>query len=804
MRKPWFKSALAALCLLIPSLILIPLHAAAQGSVSAAGATLPAATAPSPEITQVEVRGLDGNSKKATFTLAVIGEHLCKSGDTLRVEFAIQGTKIPAVGENPECIDGKEVTINGNSTAPTEITAISLIINGHKISSKGYNVSIRPNPPAPKLDVFQIKFDHQKNTEFPNLHTLLVTKESGAPGVGFSSDANRMRVEFLPAGATDINILPSNEQQMDIHFIAAADYEPKNVLVTVYDGTDLATRKPTAIAEPAQDKKPAEDPNAPKISSVETAFLERSQGRGQLRIYGQKFGDYPPPPYPADQYLLHCLARPSITRNEDPCNPVDQTASTATSNQGQKQGSGRQQDCEKFLQEQNRLLKDSTSLPQELKDKLKDDEKTNLWPFWSEEIRRQATVAISSRNPDVKVCKSEIININDRMIDVYFEFPRYFGYSLPFRLTGVEVLIQKSQQELKQTEKRQNLTATVTGPFTTVYVANQPTGPKDNPNLKYSYHVLDQKSANVLLGRGIADNFYVLQVSVQNAGSKKVAISLAGIEAEVEWARGHKEKKDQGEDVPNISKDKGEDVTKTSKDEGEDITKTSYVEGPPTISPTALGAVSAYFDAYTKNKGKRAVFFNVLDALTLVGTALVPYTGPSFKDAEVFWSGGFVPGTHKALGDITGQQLQNLTSLSWQNIETVAPGGGPLKKYIYIQKSAQFAAAPIIVDGKERHTIKQITNLLDLEITAYEVDDSEAKKATPETKPDSGNTDKEKSGSTGGGAAATGDDTAAGAKPKTSGSTGAEDKTKDKKKKENKTSQKKTKDQGVKDKTSRQ
>ena len=140
-----------------------------------------------------------------------------------------------------------------------------------------------------------------------------------------------------------------------------------------------------------------------------------------------------------------------------------------------------------------------------------------------------------------------------------------------------------------------------------------------------------------------------------NKGSKKIAVSLAGIEAEVEWARGR----------PDDSKD----------------SKVSYIEGPPTVSPSPL-AVSAYFDAYNKSKGKRAIFFNVLDALTLVGTSLVPVTGPSFKDAQVFWSGGFVPGVHKAMGDISGQQLQNLTSLGrtsrpsrlgaalWRNIFT--------------------------------------------------------------------------------------------------------------------------------------
>ena len=715
-------------------------------------------TVPAPKITDVQVLSSPtGDAKKTSLALDITGEHLCKPGEKPRVEFLING-KSTLEGKDTDCPNEKEVVATAELAMPSEITEVRILTNGKPIRSQGYKVSIRPNAPPPQLKEFQIKFDHQKNAQFPNLHSVLITKESGDPGVGFDVNPNHMQVELIPTGATDLKVVQSNEQQMNLHFVAAADYVPQEVVVTVFSSSDLDHRQPIAVAKPFQEKKTV-DPDQPSISSVDLLFLERSQGRGRIRINGTAFGKYDPPPYPVDQYLRTHLQLPSI-QGTDPDNPstIRKECLEAIANAKKYQALIQQEHAVREPGSEDLPLRPVSDADECDKDTARAATAEALttipydkWPAWQEKIRQAVEITLTSRNPDLRIDKTVIININDEMIDVYFEFIRQRGFSEPLRLKNVQVTFLKKQQQSTETAKGEAATATVTGPALKAYTAQSDIGPKSSAQLTFDYTMLDDKQANVMLGKGIAQNFYVLKVSVVNDGTKKVSVPLAAIQAEVEWARG----KEAGDSNPNAPSD-ADDTSNTRVD---------YLEGATTVTPSPLGAVSAYFDAYNKNKGKRAVFFNILDALTVAGAALVPYTGPSFKDAQVFWSGGFVPAVHKGLGDISGQQLQNLTTLSWQNIESIPPQGGSLMKLIYIQKSPQFQNQPVTLNGKKRQTKKVITNLLNLDITGFEIEESQATQATHQS------ADQNKgASSTGNSAAGTGGSTT----PTTAGSTGAE------------------------------
>jgi hypothetical protein len=150
-----------------------------------------------------------------------------------------------------------------------------------------------------------------------------------------------------------------------------------------------------------------------------------------------------------------------------------------------------------------------------------------------------------------------------------------------------------------------------------------------------------------------------------------------------------------------------------------------YVEGPETQTPVPLEDVSAFFDAYQKQHGKRAKLFNALTGLTTFGATLIPFVGPSFKDAHVVFTGGFIPGLRQAIGDLSGQQLQNLTGRSWQNVEVIADHGGSITKYIFIQRGEQ------VFNGNIPPNVHQlIMNFRGIEVTGYEVIESTAKQAT--------------------------------------------------------------------------
>lgn len=670
--------------------------------------------------------------QNAKFQLIILGTNL---GDTPGDVSVTLKAKAPAASILPkvDAAKGGELDVSGEAALNTQITAIEVKVKDATVSSDGFQINIIPTPPAPKVSTFQIKFDHSVDKTFTNLHTMVVTKTGGDGS--FDSHRNHMHVELAPPGATDLQIVDVNEQQMELHFIALPDYQPSQVLVTVYNGSDLDTRQAVAVAQPAP-STPAADPNQPKISRVDVVFLNRSQGNGRVRIYGSGFGKgYKPAPYPVDDYLYYCLQREDIN----------------SSDRRPQRRAFRRSGCERLTNPKfvatTLQSRDGNIFGNDFQNP------ESKWRGWRENVRGKITVTLNSRNTDLRIERVEIIDVNDSYIDVYFEFTRYPQYSMPFRLGGVTVLVQKINEQTTSSKADDGVTVNVVNSAPKTYQAYQDVGKAPNPDLTYRYTVLDKNYVNKLLGRGIADNFYVLQVAMVNSGTKKVSVPLAAIQAEVEWARGSKEPRNRGNQNTNSSSNQQTPATtadpttgsrsgatdpatysdsggETGEPDTEEEVHTSYLEGPPTVSPARLAAVSAHFDAYQKTVGLRARIFNILDGLTTFGAALVPFAGPSLQDAHTVVTGGFIPGLHKAVGDLSSQQLQNLTALSWQDTESIASGGGSIEKLIYIQRYAQFSSETVKFYGTPKKVEKQITNLLDLDITGYEVNESTGAQAT--------------------------------------------------------------------------
>lgn len=668
---------LSVAILVVPILLLLP-------SLCLSQALQEPQNSQKPTITDVRFVSLMPPSPddRAAFVLVIEGNNFPKP-ENAKVELE---PKDPAfsVTSSLSSASATEILINGNAKVGTEITRV-VLADGNRIiaSTKGLTISIKANKSLDSLTPFEIKFDHQKNKDFPNLHSLVVTREAGESNAGFASNPHWMTVDLLPTGATDLRVVQSNAQQLDLHFVAAADYEPKSVSITVYDGSDLDRRSPLYVAIPKK-----EDPEQPKITGTEISFIDRSLGIGRFHIYGKGFGDYATPPYPVEDYLRNCLEPfDDETLFEDANSRLGECAHIL-------RGHVTRLDEERDKIKMHDLVYSKTSPILLVKNASPEVEE------WKQQIHKSVTVGVSSRNPDIRVEKVEVLNVNDKMIDVFFEFERYAYFALPFRMADATVTVKKRVQKTTQTVKSDSVTGTVAVAKEETYsVAYQP-GPKRDSNLSYRYTVLDRGSANTLVGKGIADNFFVLQLSVVNKGDKKITIPLSAIQAEVEWA------------ASSLAKGK------------------IFLPGPVTLPPVPLAAVSAYFDAYQKIKGPRAKLFNILDAATMLATGLVPFAGPSFEDAAVFFSGGAVPAAQRTWGDLSGQQLQNLTALSWESSETLPAKGGSKEKLIYIPMKEQ-SVGKVEVGGTKIDMRKQITNIADIEITGYEVVESEAKQATP-------------------------------------------------------------------------
>jgi len=229
--------------------------------------------------------------------------------------------------------------------------------------------------------------------------------------------------------------------------------------------------------------------------------------------------------------------------------------------------------------------------------------------------------------------------------------------------------------------------------------------PGRDKNLTYRSTILSQKQTAYQFGGGIAKNFYAVQLSIVNKGSVKVQVPLASIQAEVEWFAG-------GDRSP--------------------IPKKYYREGPATVAPIPLAGAVSYFSTYRQFAGKRAILFNTLQGLTTIGSAVQLFFGPGFAQGVGIAGGGFRQGLGQIIQDLSEQQLANLTSQSFESIETVSGKGGSIEKVIFIQRREE-VLQPGTWNGNVTRFSRLINNILGFEITGYEVPETAAKAVTPQS-----------------------------------------------------------------------
>lgn len=598
---------------------------------------------------------------------------------------------------------------------------------GNSATSQGLTITIKAIPQESVLRPFTMTFEHQESKEFPNLHSLVATKQSGDLGVGFCANPNHMRIDLEPTGATDLTVVQSNEEQLDLHFVAASDYVPTNLVVTVYSSGDLDTRRAIFVGKiaAAAAKTPAKaDASAPAITAVETVFLDRHEGNGRIRVYGKGFGKAAAiPPFPVDDFLCDCLERPAQVLREPP--------RPRTCGQFSNQFIAEQDRDEKLAnQEAARRAYCGIDVDGNL------SAGGRMLAWWAWQCGVAATADVYGRNPGIRLERAEIIDINDAMVDIYFEFTRHGGYAWPFRLANVDLTVPASGKKVEQSvaSPAANATAEVASSVSSVAHLSSVIGLPPDEHLTYRYTVLSDNEVGHLLGEGVANNFHVVELAVVNDGARKVAVPLAGMQAEVEWLYGQVPRPKEKDSRP------GAVVAQLTSD--------NYMEGPPTLPPVPMPVVSAYFGASKKSTEGRTRAFNIFEGITTFVGELVPFAGPGLKDAVVVFSSGFVPGLRHAWPDITDQQLQNLTTLSWQTSETLAANGGTAEKLIYIQKGQGFVDDKEPITEPPSTTRQQLSNIMGMEIAGYEITDSPAKQATPASKSPATDTETKTSSST--------------------------------------------------------
>ena len=566
-----------------------------------------------------------------------------------------------------------------------------------------------PTQKPTQKDVSIKKPDLYENEASADLHrySLVIKAADGE----FATDPRLIAVQIEPPVVTDVSIRSVTPKQMTVDFWGPDKFAFEDVSLTFYDKNNplavIASSKPEEQKEKKKDE-PKADKNEVEIKSTAIVFLQRNYGIGRLKIEGKGFGRHDAPPGTSEEYLLchEPLAKLALDDARDDMPPSRAKVVKA---------------------------KEDERCPAS-------DPRLAPWNVWKDKVEKAVKVALVPRNPDLRIEQTKILYIDDKLIDVYFEFNRYHKFSEPLRLANVTVTVKKDKDGKPPKFGRRDDTpalahvkasagtngtngaaqdagqagepkAAPEDDFQT-YIATKEVGTRQDENLEYRYTILENEAANSLFGKGIGTNFYVIQLAVVNKGPKKIAVPLAAIQAEIEWAYGYEKEPPEG-------------ASQAERDRFFKNASVWYEEGPTTLSPLPLAAVSGFFDTYNKTKGVQARLFNYFEGASILGTSLFPFFGPGFKDAHGAFTGGLVPGLRRGLGDLTSQQLQNLTALSWQNIEVVASKGGSVDKFIFIQRGDQLYNTVQKPDFK-----KQIKNIQGIEVIGFEVEESEAKSAT--------------------------------------------------------------------------
>jgi hypothetical protein len=168
-------------------------------------------------------------------------------------------------------------------------------------------------------------------------------------------------------------------------------------------------------------------------------------------------------------------------------------------------------------------------------------------------------------------------------------------------------------------------------------------------------------------GNGVAKNFYAIQISIVNQCPMAIVVPLGGISV-------------VANDPP------------TSSDSGECRENSILV-------PYSLDHVTSIFSADRKLTGRRAIYFNTVQALATIGSAIEPFFGSGFTEGVAILGGGFTTASKEIFVDMSAEQLQNLTSQSFGSTEQVAAQGS-IQKFVFVRRSEKCKHSTI---GTELH-----------------------------------------------------------------------------------------------------
>lgn len=206
------------------------------------------------------------------------------------------------------------------------------------------------------------------------------------------------------------------------------------------------------------------------------------------------------------------------------------------------------------------------------------------------------------------------------------------------------------------------------------------------------YNFLADHQVKEKYGNGVNKNFYVLQLSIVNKCTLPLVVPLAGIKI-APALQGGASTVCTGQNKPATSA-KGRDADREQEvhpgggvAEGADLAANRSMLGPnKSLVPYSLDHVTSVYSTDRKLTGARAIGFNIIAALSTLGSGVQQFFGPGFTQGVSILGGGFTTAAQTIFKDMSAEQLQNITTQSFSNAEQIAPNGGSVNKFLFIPK----------------------------------------------------------------------------------------------------------------------
>jgi hypothetical protein len=183
--------------------------------------------------------------------------------------------------------------------------------------------------------------------------------------------------------------------------------------------------------------------------------------------------------------------------------------------------------------------------------------------------------------------------------------------------------------------------------------------------VKLTPQIVPKSQAGNKYGNGVAKNFHAIQLSIVNECPMAIVVPLGGISV----------------------------VTDHQAAQPPDDACTE--EG--SLVAFSLDHVTSIFSADRKLTGRRAIYFNTVQALATLGSAIEPFFAHGFTQGVAILGGGFTTASKELLVDMSAEQLQNLTSQSFGSTEQVASHGS-LQKFVFVRRNEKCKGKPVETD----------------------------------------------------------------------------------------------------------